>query len=66
MLGCIAFIVVLLIAVAASWAFTCAIIDLICLCFGLIFSLPIATGIWLILCLLSCFLGPRSNNNSKK
>lgn len=36
-----------------SWIGTCGIIWLITLCFGLTFSWPIATGIWLILCLIS-------------
>lgn len=36
-----------------SWALTCGIIFLITLCFKINFSLLIATGIWLILLLLS-------------
>lgn len=35
-----------------SWLITCGIIKLITWCFGLTFSWPIATGIWLILWLL--------------
>lgn len=48
------FIVILLLAVcyAISWIITCGIIKLIMICFGLTFSWAIATGIWLILCLL--------------
>lgn len=48
------FIVILLLAVgyAISWIITCGIIKLITICFGLTFSWAIATGIWLILCLL--------------
>lgn len=45
-------ILIVLGALIASWLLTCGIIFLICLCFGWIFSFPIATGIWLILCLL--------------
>lgn len=36
-----------------SWLFTCGIIKLICLCFGLTFTWAMATGVWLILFLLS-------------
>lgn len=35
-----------------SWGATCGIIWLICVCFGLDFSLLVATGIWLVLVLL--------------
>lgn len=37
---------------AISWLITCGIIKLITICLGLTFSWAIATGIWLILCLL--------------
>lgn len=37
---------------AISWAITVGIIKLITMCFSIKFSLPVATGIWLILCLL--------------
>ena len=42
---------------ALSWLGTCGIIKLITLCFGLTFSWGIATGIWLILCLLGSVFG---------
>lgn len=45
-------ILIVLAALIASWLLTCGIIFLICLCFGWAFSFAIATGIWLILCLL--------------
>jgi hypothetical protein len=35
-----------------SWIGTCGIIYLITLCFGLTFKWSIATGIWLVLCLI--------------
>lgn len=35
-----------------SWLGTCGIIKLITLCFGLQFKWSIATGVWLIICLL--------------
>lgn len=44
----------LLLAIAgASWAFCCGVVKLITLCFGWGFSWLQATGIWLILILLS-------------
>lgn len=35
-----------------SWLITCGIIKLITLCFGWSFKWSLATGIWLIMCLL--------------
>lgn len=47
---------VTLLLLAVSWATTAGIIWLICLCFKWSFDLIIATGVWLILFLLSgCF-----------
>ena len=40
-------------ALAISWAVTAGIIWLICLCFDWAFSLLIATGVWLVMLLLS-------------
>ena len=37
---------------ALWWIITCGLIKLITLCFGLAFSWPIATGIWLIIVIL--------------
>lgn len=37
---------------ALSWVVNCAVIRVICACFGLPFSLRVATGVWLVLCLL--------------
>lgn len=48
-------LVVILILVAAyglSWIVTCGIIKLITMCFGLTFKWSVATGIWLIICIL--------------
>lgn len=44
--------IILILNYVASWIITCGIIKLITLCFGLSFSWAIATGIWLVLCLL--------------
>ena len=35
-----------------SWVITCGVIKLVTWCFGWAFSWKIATGIWLVLCLL--------------
>ena len=51
-MGIIIGILLLAIGYAISWILTCGIIKLITICFGLTFSWAIATGIWLILCLL--------------
>ena len=40
-------------ALIVSWLMTCGIVKLITWCFGVAFSWPIATGIWLITCLIS-------------
>lgn len=52
--GIVAVVVILLLAVCygISWIVTCGIIKLITMCFGLEFSWSIATGIWLIICIL--------------
>jgi hypothetical protein len=55
-------IFIILLCLALSWGITIGIIALICACFGLTFSLPIATGIWLVLVLLSSFLKPTSSS----
>ena len=48
-IGCI----VILIAILISWLLTCGVIKLITLCFGMIFSWKISTGIWLCFCLFN-------------
>lgn len=45
-----------LIAIILSWSLVVGIIKLITLCFGLSFSLAIATGIWLIVFLIKLLL----------
>ena len=51
-MGCLTAIVIAAIVYSLSWALTVGLIKLICLCFGIAFSLKVATGIWLILCIL--------------
>ena len=48
---------------ALSWLVTCGLIKLITMCFGWAFKWPIATGIWLILCIAKTFFG--SDKSSK-
>ena len=52
--GAVAIVVVLCLAMllGMSWIVTCGLIKLITMCFGLKFSWAIATGIWLIICIL--------------
>ena len=45
-------VLTLVIGYAISWGITVGVIKLITMCFSIGFSLPVATGIWLILCLL--------------
>lgn len=52
--GTVALVVIVILALAygVSWITTCGIIKLITLCFGWTFKWSVATGIWLIICLL--------------
>ena len=47
------------VCLALSWAMTIGCIYLICLCFSWKFSIVIATGIWLIECLLYGLFGKK-------
>ena len=63
--GIKAVLVILIIALCygLSWIAACGIIKLITMCFGLTFKWNIATGIWLIICILRSVFKP--HNNSK-
>ena len=52
--GAVALVVIGILAFAygLSWIVTCGIIKLITMCFGWTFKWSIATGIWLVMCLL--------------
>lgn len=65
MSGCIAAIIAILLVLGLSWILTCGILYLVTLCFSLAFSWQIATGIWLVLFLVSSFF-KSSNSSSKK
>ena len=62
--GTVAVVVILLLAVCygISWIVTCGIIKLITMCFGVEFSLAVATGIWLIICILKSIFNVTVNN----
>lgn len=48
----IIFIGLIIACYGLSWIVTCGLIKLITMCFGWTFKWPIATGIWLIICIL--------------
>ena len=49
-------ILVVILLYGLSWILTCGIIKLITMCFGLVFTWKIATGVWLVICLLKSVL----------
>lgn len=55
-------ILLLVVAYGVSWIATCGIIKLITMCFGLTFKWSVATGIWLIMCLLQSVFKVTVNN----
>lgn len=52
MLGVLIGVILTVVGYGISWGITIGLIYLICLCFSWKFNLLIATGIWLILCLI--------------
>lgn len=62
--GTVALVVIAIVAAlyGISWIATCGIIKLITLCFGWTFKWSVATGIWLVLCLLEATF---KSNSSK-
>lgn len=55
-MGCFLAMLVYFAVLAVSWAVTCVFVKLISICFSITFSLAAATGIWLVLVLVSSFL----------
>lgn len=49
-----------------SWAITCGILWLAAWCFGLVFDLKIATGVWLIFLLIRSLFNASSSSNKKE
>lgn len=47
---------------AVSWAIVNFLVWLICLCFGLSYSLLIGTGVWLVIILIRWIFSAASNN----
>lgn len=66
MKGCLLVIFATLFIIALSWLTTCGLLYLITLCFGWEFSWAIATGVWLILVMVSSFFRSSNSSNSKK
>ena len=62
--GAVALVVIVILALCygLSWIVTCGIIKLITMCFGLTFKWSVATGIWLIMCLLQTVFKTTVNN----
>ena len=56
-------IAILVLCYGLSWIVTCGIIKLITLCFGWTFKWSIATGIWLVICILKLIF--KTTVNSK-
>lgn len=46
---------------ATSWAINVGIVYLLTLCFSLDFSLSLATGIWLVICLINLYFPNKRN-----
>ena len=55
-------IAILAVCYGLSWIVTCGIIKLITMCFGWTFKWSVATGIWLIICLLRGIFSVTVNN----
>jgi hypothetical protein len=52
-LDCIVIILAFIVCIALSWVITAFLFWLVCLCFGITFTLLKATGCWIILCVCS-------------
>lgn len=58
-------VLIILTLYAISWAVICGLLKLITICFGLPFSLSIATGIWLIICLIKLIFGRKGGGKNE-
>lgn len=54
-------ILIIFVCYGSNWLLTCGIIKLITICFSINFSWMVATGIWLVLVLISLFFKRNSN-----
>ena len=59
-------ITILALCYGLSWIVTCGIIKLITMCFGLTFKWSIATGIWLIICILKSVFNVTVKKQSRR
>lgn len=66
MTGCLLIILIYILALAVSWAITCGFVYLIMTCFSLVFSWPVATGVWLIIFFLTILLHTSSKDSKKR
>ena len=56
-IGCLIGLLFLAVGLLISWGITVGIVALVCLCFAWQFNWLTATGIWLIMCLISAAFG---------
>ena len=56
-------LLLVIVVAALSWGACVGLTYLICLCFGLKFSLLIATGIWLVILFIRLFFGGKKDND---
>lgn len=63
-LGCLAAVLIFASVCGFSWILTCGLVYLITLCFGWTFNWAVATGVWLVMWLLSSVF--KSNVTVKK
>jgi len=64
--GIIAFAVfgIFVLSYGLSWLITCGLIKLITMCFGWKFAWSTATGIWLIICIISSIFKSKANTKN--
>lgn len=62
--GCLIALGVFLLVVGLAWLLFCGAYALICFCFGLVFSWPIATGIFIILAIIYLLFRAAINHNN--
>ena len=62
-IACLTVIVIVALAYGLSWLISIGVMKLICFCFGLNFSLKVATGVWLLLALVGSFFKTTVHKN---
>ena len=61
-----AVLITAIIVIGASWGICCGLLKLISMCFGLKFSIKVATGIWLVIAFVNFFMGKKKATNIKE